>query len=77
MRVQRLTQRHDDGAVAVFVALLLTVFMVLAAFALDIGNAYAKVRQQSVAADAAALARSSRVSSSMSNGSTGSPTPGL
>jgi hypothetical protein len=70
VRVQRLTERVDDGAVAVFVALLLTLFMVLAAFALDIGNAYAKVRQQSVAADAAALAAAAKVGDAVPAGTT-------
>jgi Flp pilus assembly protein TadG len=67
MRVQRLTQaaRQDDGAVAVFVAFLLIIFMVLAAFALDIGNAYAQARQLSVAADAAALAAAAKVGEAM------------
>lgn len=51
----------DEGAVAVVVALLLTVAMILGAFALDIGNAYANARQLSVAADAASLAAAAKV----------------
>lgn len=61
MRIHRLTQRDDEGAVAVLVAILFTVFLILAAFAVDIGAAYAQVRQQSVAADAAALAAAAKV----------------
>ena len=53
--------RDDNGAVAVLVAVLMSVFLVLAAFALDIGNAYANVRQLSVAADAAALSAAAKV----------------
>lgn len=60
MRVHSL-KRGDQGAVAIIVALLLTVFMILAAFALDIGNAYANARQLSVAADAASLAAAAKV----------------
>jgi hypothetical protein len=62
--------REDEGAVAIFVALLFTVFLLLAAFALDIGNAYQKVRQQSVAADAAALAAAAKVGDAVPAGST-------
>ena len=43
------------------VAILATVLFVMAAFAVDIGNAYAVARQQSVAADAAALAAAAKV----------------
>jgi Flp pilus assembly protein TadG len=46
----------DTGAVAVIVALVMTVSLILAAFAVDIGNAYAQGRQLAVSADAAALA---------------------
>ena len=46
----------QDGAVALVVALSSFVVLVLAAFAVDIGNAYAQARQLSVSADAAALA---------------------
>ena len=64
MRVQLLTPGRppaDDGIVAVLVALLASVLFVLAAFAVDIGNAYAVARQQSVAADAAVLAAAAKV----------------
>jgi hypothetical protein len=65
MRVQLLSRlrRRDgeDGAVAVIVALLATTLLVLAAFAVDIGNAYAQGRQVSVAMDAAALSAAAKV----------------
>lgn len=51
----------DQGAIAVIVALVFTAITVLAAFAVDIGNAYAQARQLSVAADAAALAAAAKV----------------
>ncbi|MDH4159693.1 MAG: pilus assembly protein [Actinomycetota bacterium] len=54
MRVQ-LTRRHDDGAIAIIVALLSVVLIGMAAFAIDFGNAYAVKRQLSVAVDASAL----------------------
>lgn len=54
MRVQ-LSRRRDEGAVAIFVAILSVVLIGMAAFAVDFGNAYAAKRQLSVAADAAAL----------------------
>jgi hypothetical protein len=47
--------RDDEGAVAVVVAVLSVVLILMAAFAVDLGNAYAVKRQLSVAADAAAL----------------------
>jgi hypothetical protein len=53
--------RRDEGAVAVIVAICTLLFVVLAAFAVDIGNAYAQSRQLSVAADAAALAAAAKV----------------
>lgn len=59
MRVQlSRARRHgpdDGGAIAIIVALLCTVMFVMAAFAVDVGNAFAVKRQLSVAADAAAL----------------------
>jgi hypothetical protein len=64
VRVQLLNRRcagGDQGAVAIMVAILATVLFVLGAFAVDIGNAYAVARQQSVAADAAALAAAAKV----------------
>ena len=63
VRVQLLTagRSSDDGVVAILVALLASVLFVLAAFAVDIGNAYAVARQQSVAADAAVLAAAAKV----------------
>lgn len=62
--------RQDEGAVAVLVAICTLLFMVLAAFALDIGNAYAQGRQLSVAADAAALAAAAKVGESVAPGLT-------
>ena len=53
MRVQ--LEHKEQGAVAVIVALLATLLLGLAAFAVDFGQAYAVKRQLSVAADAAAL----------------------
>ena len=53
--------REDHGAIAIIVALLTTVLLVLAAFAVDIANAYANARQLSVAADAAALGAAAKV----------------
>jgi len=52
---RRATADCDEGAVAILVALLATVLLGMAAFAIDIGNAYAVKRQLSVAADSAAL----------------------
>ena len=51
----------DGGAVAVLVALLMTVLMILVAFAVDISNAYANARQLSVAVDAASLSAAAKV----------------
>lgn len=53
--------RRDQGAVAIIVAIMAILIMALAAFALDIGNAYAQKRQLSVAADAASLAAAAKV----------------
>lgn len=50
------------------VALLSTLLLVLAAFAVDIGNAYAVARQQSVAADAAVLAAAAKVGETIPRG---------
>jgi hypothetical protein len=55
------TGSRDEGAVAVLAALLMTLILVLAAFAVDIANAYANARQLSVAADAAALSAAAEV----------------
>lgn len=49
-------QSEDQGAVAIIVALLLIVLIGFGAFAVDMGYAYAVKRNQSVTADAAALA---------------------
>lgn len=43
------------------VGLLMTAFLLLAAFALDVGNAYSNARQLSVAADAASLSAAAKV----------------
>ena len=61
-------KRRDDGAVAIIVSLFLIVFLIFAAFAVDIGNAYANKRQLSVAADAAALAAAKAVGESVPRG---------
>ena len=58
----------DKGAVAIVVAILSLILIVLAAFAVDIGNAYAQVRQLSVAADADALAAAAAVGDQMPPG---------
>ncbi len=47
--------------IAILVAVMATMVLVLAAFAVDIGNAYANARQLSVAADAASLAAAAKV----------------
>lgn len=69
MRVRRVSPqqrlRDDSGAVAILVAILMTVLMVMGAFALDIGNAYAQGRQISVAMDAAALSAAAKVGQAM------------
>jgi Flp pilus assembly protein TadG len=57
----RIAATRDDGAIAVLVALLATVLFVMAAFAVDFGNAYSVKRQLSVAADASALAAAQAV----------------
>jgi hypothetical protein len=56
---------HEEGAVAVVVALLSTVLLIFAAFAADIGNAWAQSRQLSVSADSAALSAAKRVGLAM------------
>jgi Flp pilus assembly protein TadG len=74
VRVHQLSRRpthaggDESGAVAVVVALLSVVLLILAAFAVDIGNAYAQTRQQSVAVDAAALAAAARVGEKITPG---------
>lgn len=54
MRVQ-LRSGDDSGAIAIIVSILSILLVLMAAFAVDLGNAYAVKRQLSVAADAAAL----------------------
>jgi len=54
-------QGRESGAVAVMAAIGMTFMLVLAAFAVDIGNAYAQGRQLSVSADAASLAAAAKV----------------
>ena len=67
MRIQFIARRtgEEHGAVAIIVSLLAIAFLILAAFAVDIGNAYANKRQLSVAADAAALAAAASVVQAM------------
>ncbi len=60
-RINVIEPREDRGAIAVIFALLMTTTLVLAAFAVDIANAYANARQLSVAADAASLAAAAKV----------------
>jgi Flp pilus assembly protein TadG len=60
-RPSPLARGGDRGAVAIMVGILMTVFLLLAAFAIDIGNAYANARQLSVAADAASLSAAAKV----------------
>ncbi|HET7899849.1 MAG TPA: pilus assembly protein TadG-related protein, partial [Candidatus Nanopelagicales bacterium] len=59
--MRRTPAADDTGAVAVIVALVMTLSLILAAFAVDIGNAYAQGRQLAVSADAAALAAARKV----------------
>ncbi len=70
MRVQlrAIRQPRDDGAVAVIVALLSVLLVLMAAFAVDLGNAYAVKRQLSVAADSAALDAARAVAVAKSGG---------
>lgn len=67
MRV-RLTRRDDEGAIAIIVALLAVVLIGMAAFAVDLGNAYAVKRKLSVTADAAAIAGVSAASKALRAG---------
>lgn len=61
MRVQlRYRPRNQDGAVAVFVALLAVVLFVMSAFVVDLGVAFTSKRQLQTAADAGALAAAKR-----------------
>lgn len=61
MRVQLTLSpaRDEQGAVAIVVAILLTVLLVISAFAVDFGMAYSNKRQMQTAADAAAIAAAS------------------
>jgi Flp pilus assembly protein TadG len=65
----RLRRGDDDGAIAVLVALLAVVLVGMAAFAVDLGNAYAVKRKLSVTADSAALAGAAAASKALSVGS--------
>lgn len=49
-------RQDDDGAIAIIVAILAVVLIGMAAFAVDLGIAYASKRELSVTSDAAALA---------------------
>ena len=71
MRIQlrSLHRPRDEGAVAVIVAILSTILVLMAAFAVDLANAYAVKRQLSVAADAAALDAARAVATAESGGS--------
>ncbi|MFC6238781.1 TadE/TadG family type IV pilus assembly protein [Longivirga aurantiaca] len=78
MRVLGLTRATgerdgDSGAVAVLVAILATVFLVMAAFAVDIANAYANARQLSVAVDSAALSAAAKVGGAFPTGTPCTP----
>lgn len=55
-RPARRAARDERGAVAVMIAILMVVIVGMAAFAVDLGAAYANKRQLSIGADAAALA---------------------
>lgn len=57
MRVQlKNRRRHEDGVVAILVAIVAVVLLILSAFVVDLGTAYTSKRQLQTAADAAALA---------------------
>jgi len=58
----------ERGAVTILVLALLLAFVGLAAYAADIGLAYAEKRQQSIAADAAALAAARAVNDALPPG---------
>ena len=51
----RPAQRHEEGAVAVLVALLLVVFVAMVAIAVDVGGLYLRRRELVNGSDAAAL----------------------
>jgi Flp pilus assembly protein TadG len=55
-RMQSALQDDDRGAVAVIVAIMAVVLVGMAAFAVDMGAAYASKRDQSVTSDASSLA---------------------
>ena len=71
MRIRFLSSRQrapETGAIAIIVSLLMVALLIFAAFAVDIGNAYANSRQLSVAADAAAIAAARAVGEVAPNG---------
>jgi hypothetical protein len=70
----RIQLRQDDGAVAVFVAILAFLIIAISAFAVDLGSAWAAKRQLSVAADAAALDAGNAVNLALPPGAGCSPT---
>ena len=51
----RPAQRHEDGAVAVLVALMLVLFVAMVAVAVDVGGLYLRRRELVNGSDAAAL----------------------
>ncbi len=55
-RVARATREQDAGVVAIYVALLLPVLMIFAAFAVDVSRWYVELQRLQKSADSAALA---------------------
>src|ERR1700712_404054 len=53
---RRYDQDHESGFVAVFIALLLVIMLIFAAFTVDFGSWYTRSAELKRAADAAALA---------------------
>jgi Flp pilus assembly protein TadG len=76
--VKKLTHRarNERGAVLVLVAICMTIFLGMAALAIDVGSFYQQQRQMQAAADAAALAGAQDLPSSASNATTHAQTYG-